>query len=987
MRKFIGFFFVCVFMASLGAFACAQVAPGVQQAAGQAATITGTVELSDGTFVAGADVKLIGPAVLSTTSDTHGVFQFTAVPHGTYTIIANAGGLGVTSRANLAVSNDINIQIQYARTSNTLRTIANVTTRAIGAHINVTAASVASVNPRDFAFSGNTSWKQMLEQIPGVTVNGAANGGEQHSGTIGNPLNGQVISINGALPYETSTTMDGMPFFNVTFGSGFSTGGSADLSVVPMAGFDAADIVRGPGANAPSIVDSIGGSLVLHAPGPIDKTHVELSLSNDPFGGVAENSLAQFKIGRKLSVLLGYNFYDSPGVFGKNAQIATAAIITPATINGQSFYGCAAPGYFSHTSCTTLYNPSLSSLYNYAGGNPNAAICGARYYGCVTYTSSLVLCCVPRSSAWTQHGYSAALNYKISNAFTAQYFYAGSSYQDDGGSALSYLYNAGFEPFSSGYAGAYPTGQHLYNEAGYVSYPITESSWLGEERLTGFIGKGVLRVSALQDYSYSGYTSNGYMPDGTYTLYGTGYYCGITCAQKGAPVVFNGTSAALTFTQFTFNEPYWGESRAFLTSYGTQVGSRSNIGAAFTQSYVDSPWNVASEHYGSTDYCTIYLGLCTWGLDPSVAQTTREVRINEHTDFSDKFGVDLSYYWARGTYHVYSCTGSLAGSFYFSPCHNYTDFAFPYRAPRMGLTWRPNQDVVFRAAVGGGFALPQISYLSPPSGAPTCVSGYCYLTLQNLGLQPEKAFSWDVGSDVRFKRNTSISVDLYRTNLYGQFYKRYAFSGTYNGMPLYTYQTLNLVPTRYEGVNLSINHDPGVRGIFYSVGGGLMRSFITSLPANFYTASPFAAPCTSTNLGNCAGLTQVPAINLTSGGLQGGYYVSGSMPYSNGSATLGYRWNPQTYLSITPTYYGPNNAYYEPAFVEFNADGSYSLAQNTSIHMTFRNIFNTFGGNQICWNCLGGVQIAAPTAFGPPSYQVPDPWGPRTAIVTLEFKQ
>src|SRR5690348_12199021 len=102
MIKTLRFFAVlCAFVALpfAAAFqASAQIAPGVTQSAAQTATITGTVSLSDGTLVAGADVKLIGPSLLSTTTDAHGAFQFTSVPHGIYTILASAGNYGTASR-------------------------------------------------------------------------------------------------------------------------------------------------------------------------------------------------------------------------------------------------------------------------------------------------------------------------------------------------------------------------------------------------------------------------------------------------------------------------------------------------------------------------------------------------------------------------------------------------------------------------------------------------------------------------------------------------------------------------------------------------------------------------------------------------------------------------------------------------------------------------------------------------------------------------
>ena len=43
--------------------------------------------------------------------------------------------------------------------------------------------------------------------------------------------------------------------------------------------FETADVVRGPGANAPSIVDSVGGSFVLHAPERWKRTRLRLRLA------------------------------------------------------------------------------------------------------------------------------------------------------------------------------------------------------------------------------------------------------------------------------------------------------------------------------------------------------------------------------------------------------------------------------------------------------------------------------------------------------------------------------------------------------------------------------------------------------------------------------------------------------------------------------------------------------------------------------------
>lgn len=152
----------------LGAFqqrALAQIAPGVTQSAARTATITGTVTQNNGTPVAGADVELLGPAVLSTKSNDRGVFSFIGVPWGVYKIEITSS-LGVASRNNVIVNGDTTVAVQY-RAQVGLHTIAHVSTSSAGASINVTPASIASINPSEYAFQGNTSWKALLDQIPG----------------------------------------------------------------------------------------------------------------------------------------------------------------------------------------------------------------------------------------------------------------------------------------------------------------------------------------------------------------------------------------------------------------------------------------------------------------------------------------------------------------------------------------------------------------------------------------------------------------------------------------------------------------------------------------------------------------------------------------------------------------------------------------------------------------------------------------------------
>ena len=114
-------------------------------------------------------MQLNGPgAHLTTVSDAHGAFIFTSVPYGTYRIDATAPNLGTASHDNVIVKGDINVAIQYvAQTTSGLKEIARVSTHSAGAQINVTPASIASINPSDYAFQGQYLVAGVAQPDPG----------------------------------------------------------------------------------------------------------------------------------------------------------------------------------------------------------------------------------------------------------------------------------------------------------------------------------------------------------------------------------------------------------------------------------------------------------------------------------------------------------------------------------------------------------------------------------------------------------------------------------------------------------------------------------------------------------------------------------------------------------------------------------------------------------------------------------------------------
>ncbi len=901
----------------------AQIAPGVTQSAAHTANITGVVTSSSGAPVADAIVSLTGPSVQSTTSRADGSFSFLSIPWGTYEITVRSL-LGTASRSNIAINGDLNVAIQYQAPSQ-LRTIAHVSTTSAGAHINVTSSSVSSVSPQSYLREGNFTWKELFAQIPGVAESGSTDGGGIFAGVIPDSPNEPVLlSINGALPYETSTTIDGMPLQGTSDANFIeNSGGGSDLSMLPLNAFSTADIVRGPGANAPSIVDSIGGSLVLHPPGPVTENHFDLSVGNDEFGGIISNATVALHLGR-LSTTMFYGVNDSPGPLGTRSGITADVAVAPGTINGQ-----------------TVQSANVGTEVYPGHGTP---------YCFCSLTDALLIGNQPYSTAWTTHGGAMDLAYRIGSNITAEVFYAG---QRSHPPFAAGMWPVAFTP------GASYTGSLAPSPGGKPSYmfpwtlPLIEDQGesLLEEKVTAYLGNGVLRLSAVQNNTFlnSSQGQREALGNGNYTIWGT---ANVGATFPGTPTAYNGTTAFLTFPDFLTYEPVTTKNRDLMASYAVQVGSNSTFGISYITSYYDNPWKDLFA-IGKTPIFQI-------SQDAAASDTTDETRVHFDTQLSDKLSAGLSWYFAQSDFHVPVPSNTT----------EWTDSIFSYNAPRVGLVWRPTEDIAVRAAAGGGFALPALFQLT---GYSRQLSAGSYdESIGNIHLKPEESFGFDLGTDVRFHRDTVLSLDLYRTNLYGQYYSSTTVS-TFNGLPLYIAETGNLAQSRYEGMNLDIARNVD-SGLYWRGTLAFTRAYVVSVPPGFYD-NP-ATKCV-----NCTNQDIIPGANFN------GYSNGGAVPYTSGSAMLGYRWKPGTYFDLAPTYYGFNNIYDVPhAFVELDAHAGYAVTRNVDLIATFRNIT---GFDSASIENFGNIGDLTPVVRGTNGFWPGDfvilPYGPRAVTVTADW--
>ncbi len=752
--------------------------------------------------IAGATVRIDGPTHRFASTDAGGHFVFGNVSPGTYAVRVEADGFDSFSRGGIVVQNeDINLEFQLS-TKNSLKEIGHVSTSSGSGSINITAAPSYQSSPDDLAAQGQTQWRKVLEELPGISISNSS--GSTAGGISDSPNAEQVVSIRGSLPYETAMLIDNMPMYGISSGTLSSGAGSGtDLSPYDPQAFASYDVIEGPGAQSPSIIDTIGGSLNLHPAGQVTENHYSFSLQNDPYGGLVGGGLAALREG-KLSATFTYGLNDSPGPLGvSSTQLLTSFFGSAvATVNGQPFK-CGA---------------SCASSFGYPPG----------YVGNVGSTSTgLVACCTTINTGWVQHNGATSLFYQFSRSLVAQFFYAG---QNQSVPTSQEYFPTTFLP-PVGYTGSVPAGTSPQMFEDISNLAIGQSSNIFEGKIIAQLGNGELQLAALNNQTKLNYGLNAPLLTSstptTLRLYGGG-------TVNGVNTVFNGDPEAVTFISETYGYIDATNNRDLSVSYATPLGESARATVSYVHSYYDNPLAL-SEEYDGIDY----------SVPPqSNFVTTDEVRIGFGVNPTARTSLDLSGYLIDARFHVTDPTNAEQTT--------YVDEDFHYSTPRLAFVWRPTNSLAWRASAGGGIALAPLGYLVGTNGAPLLSNGIYSQYLPNLNLQPEHSSSVDVGVDKSFGHGTVLSLDLYGTNLYGQLYSDQDFSGEFNGLPLYTTEYRNLAESRYQGIDAQLRHDVP-HGFVWGASASLTRAYVVSVPAGFYNTTT----CT-----NCTNLYVVPGPNF-----------------------------------------------------------------------------------------------------------------------------
>ena len=452
----------------------------------------------------------------------------------------------------------------------------------------------------------------------------------------------------------------------------------------------------------------------------------------------------------------------------------------------------------------------------------------------------------------------------------------------------------------------------------------------------------------------------------TQTLFGGGQICTNTspgCSTGSyVPITFNGGQYQTGYTGTTFGENNISiaNNRDKLISYTMPLGDHMVLGASFVQLYYDQP-EYHSENFGGVQLLAMNPPIQA----PSVSEGTNEARLSLGINPSRTTNLELAGYFVTADYHVPN--PNISGQ--------YQDEVYKYSAPRLGFVWRPSSPYAMRFSAGGGFALAPLSDLLGSNQAPTCQLGDCFTQLTNLGLRPETSFSFDVGADARIHDNDLLSLDVYRSNLYGQIFQTAQYAppcATCGGLPLYVEQFGNLGTSRFEGLALGFKHEVA-HGVFGSFSGGFTRSYVISVPAGIYN---FLGPCNFKTLANCQNLAVVPGINMNGA-------FGTPVPYAQGFGRVGYRWRPGTAFDVTGTYFGNNNTYFRPAFVEMDGHASYAFNKNLSLNLTLRNMTAMYDSPIQVLNLANSY--GAPAVAGPPFQLNGEEYGPRALLLNMRL--
>jgi hypothetical protein len=878
--------------------------------------IQGVIHDAGGVPIPNARVEARGPVTVSTKTDAHGAYDL-QVPPGIYSVTVSKYGYESATQNTLSVVNgSVNASVNLvASVSSNLKTIANVGAEAnTQSTFNTTAASVQTITPQDFEDQGQESVARMLDEIPGVSTP------QFQSWAFGLVLPNVTLTpqLRGAFPYETAQSFDGFPLLSATPGFGFNA------NMITTIGLGGINIIKGPGAESPTVNGAVGGTIDYLSIDPTPKQQLYASSSTDGYGGSILKMRASGTFGR-LGYVVGYSAYNTPGYWNDYYDGPFVYMDYGLVVDGKAM-----PCYYIWY--CNAYNEGTSVPYK-----PNSQL---------DYTATpWIMCCRSLDSGNGQFSEYGKLNYQLTPpgnplSATLDVMYFGSQSRLETGGFNNYM-SAIFEP-PPGYTGSFPAGTYnLPAWNGDIS-SVDQNQNIFEMNLRAKVGPGYLRLGGFSLYQWdndSDFGAANLTPgaSSTYTVWGGIPYGALPTTANPNPApqwqIFNGQTAQVSDLEY-YTQGEYAHQHDWIADYQVPIANNS-VGISWTQASINPDQSVFYNLGPSV----------LWDNFPAenfnqLKQTNNEFRLTSSLQASPKLEALVSLYYDEYINRLSPENSPLdipndpaAVQQYVASFSNNYSYALN---PRAALTYRLNEDTSLRFSTGGALVPLPIESLAVGGTPPTydATNGWWTQSIAPVGLKPETSWGYDVGADVRIPKDALVmSTDLYTTALQNQFMTITQPDGTYQGAPLYSTQLANFGHSRYEGVELSV-HRIVPKGFGFSLSGFLERGYPYDIPANFYTS-----------LGQPVNQTFIPGVNFNNGaGEYGGIGGGGGaiIPYSGGYGEVSYRFGRNSLVRFGAQYYGKYNTFFEPPFFVLSASARYGFTPHLGLQISVDNLGNMY---------------------------------------------
>jgi len=898
-----------LFIVGLGSNAPVIAREAVPNAAAVATTgtLAGTVSDSAGKPLAGATVRIEGPATYSVTTDATGKFSVAVIP-GVYELIFSRPGFSEFDSGSqpLLAGETRTVTVSLSdSTLTSLRTIGRITTKSIRPSIN-TASSGVSVLPSHVITERQTpDLAQIATELPGVT--------QQRGGQSPN----SNFVIRGALQ-EANTAIDGHIIRSGNFGALLTT-------YIPAQAFGSIEVTKGPGQFGPTSGDSVFGTINFRTPDFAPGTFVDVSEGYEtqfqtPYSNYFLNTNL---LNDRLSLIAQY-VTDGTGRPGANTnQFASISnsLPTPIVRFGSDF-----------SSGIGQRSETLKARYRFS----EATSLSATFFGVQGSVR-------PQGGAYARYLGSGQIYPCLTPAGTPGVLTADQSAAT--GLPVCDKYSAYNPPSLARLALDGPINQFAaLNPTSLIN--DNEPQFEGEFRTT--IGDGTLLVrpaftlvsrtiDGASEANVAGQTSfrgNKAVAPGSFYLVTNPGNCAATFAAPNPTAgagAFGPCFQGNNLTPFvTANNPCSAINPCFAAVTAVDAAGRTNFGTAFNQTQVDKDRDIqlifskpvgphtlqfgydynSDDNFNlSGDPSALLLGRSANPIvtNPAAFQTIANTPISyprsiqRRNDFQVSAQLQLGpnlqlavsdYYTnARLGYSTVNpavfnavqtaiaakdprfdtATFGSDPNTYISASTGYLDKTLyvHHNDPQAGLTFRPNRDIAVRASAGSSTFVPYANQVSGGRSlnlTTSAASSYPSERIPNGDLKYETTVGFDVGADIRYPSGL-FSFDVFDNTIHNKITSYNQLVSPANApIPLPAAalalnpafvslnQNFNAPLQRTYGLELNLD---GTRenGFGYRFTGTFERAYFDQLPATFYTGQR-STLINGAQLGNTAPFSQ-----------------------------------------------------------------------------------------------------------------------------------